>query len=146
MRSIGCRRALRVRLVVGFGRRGVRGRYAPRIRCAGLLPASTPEVYLEAFITCGLTLHRGRYALAAAPAAASDRFTGLPVYPGAANEAPVTISKTCGGTYHVRTSAFIWSAAASDSPARIAAWDQQALPGARLAHLDVTFNHFSTSL
>ena len=52
----------------------------------------------------------------AAPAAASDRFTGLAVYPGAAKQAPITISKTCGGTYHVRTSAFIWSAAASDSP------------------------------
>ena len=74
----------------------------------------------------------------AAPAAASDRFRGLPVYPGAASQAPVTISKTCGGTYHVRTSAFIWSAAASDLPARIAAWYQQALPGARLAHFDVT--------
>ncbi len=77
------------------------------------------------FVACFVSL---------APALANDGYTGVPVYPGVTDHQPTTASLTCPGNYHMRVSLDLWSAAAPDSPARVASWYQGVLRGSSITH------------
>jgi hypothetical protein len=70
----------------------------------------------------------------AAPALSSDRFTGLPIAPGVADNDPANASAVCNGSNHVRGSTFTWPTR-TPAASSIAHWYEGALPGSTTATL-----------